>query len=89
MAEAEEVCRRLSVSLSKPIPYRDVRFRSAASFGISEVTDKATTCDAALNAADAALYHAKSLGRGSVVTTSKMAAHGPQEDVPLVVAARR
>jgi diguanylate cyclase (GGDEF)-like protein len=72
MADAEEVCRRLSKSLSQTISSKcDISI--AASFGISEVMDKATTCDAALNAADAALYHAKSLGRGSVVTASNMA----------------
>ncbi|TCR91053.1 diguanylate cyclase (GGDEF)-like protein [Rhizobium sp. BK376] len=89
LAEAEQVCRRLSASLSSPIALPRCNIAIGASFGISEVADKDTTCDAALNAADAMLYQAKSLGRGSVVTASNVAASGSEKDVRRSAAARR
>ncbi|MDE1995451.1 MAG: GGDEF domain-containing protein, partial [Rhizobiaceae bacterium] len=89
MAETEEVCRRLSASLSQPIALPKCEISIGASFGISQVADKAATCDTALGAADGALYDAKSLGRGSVVTASTVASRRPERTERMAATARR
>jgi diguanylate cyclase (GGDEF)-like protein len=70
--EADKACRDLSKSLSRAIGLSECQVTIAASFGIKFVNGDETTCDAALGAADAALYHAKSFGRGSVVIADGM-----------------
>lgn len=72
--EAADVCRRLSSSLSGKMKLSGCEVSIGASFGISEVTVNATSCEVALKSADAALYCAKSVGRGSVALGATMAA---------------
>jgi predicted signal transduction protein with EAL and GGDEF domain len=71
--DADKACRDLSKSLSRTIGLSKCEVSIAASFGIQLVETAEITCDAALGAADAALYHAKSFGRGSVVSADDMA----------------
>ncbi len=70
--EAENVCRGLSRSLSRRICLPDCEVSIGASFGIEQVRGKDVACDAALRAADAALYHAKSFAPGSVVSAANV-----------------
>ncbi|KQS64568.1 hypothetical protein ASG39_11495 [Rhizobium sp. Leaf371] len=72
LTEAEAACLRLGEALSAPMYLPGAyppghRIEIAASFGLCQVMDGSTTCDAAFRAADDALYTAKSLGRGRVV----------------------
>lgn len=66
MTQTEQACRGLVASLARPMALPGCDIAIGASFGISQVADRTTTCDAALSAADAALYQAKSLGRGRI-----------------------
>ncbi|WP_092993868.1 diguanylate cyclase [Rhizobium sp. NFR07] len=70
--QADKACRDLSKSLSRTIGLSRCEVAIAASFGVKSVGSAETTCDAAIGAADAALYHAKSFGRGSVVIADGM-----------------
>lgn len=72
LAEAEQICRRLLASLSLPVPLLNCTASVGASFGLKRIENDETTCDTALKAADAALYRAKALGRGCVVTASEV-----------------
>jgi diguanylate cyclase (GGDEF)-like protein len=65
---ADQICRGLCRALSQPVQLSAGQVTVGASFGIEVVINHDTTCDAALGAADAALYRAKSFGRGSVVS---------------------
>ncbi len=67
--EAEAACRRISALLCEPMSLSGSVVAIGASFGLSKV-EHGTSCDAALKAADAALYQAKADGRGGVVTAS-------------------
>ncbi|UWU24263.1 diguanylate cyclase (plasmid) [Rhizobium sp. CB3060] len=73
--EAAEICRHLSASLSNKMNLPGCEVSIGASFGISEVATNGTSCEAALKGADAALYCAKSTGRGSVVMESSVEKH--------------
>jgi len=68
--EAEVACQRLSQSLASPMRLLNCQAVIGASFGLSEVNSAGSDCDETLRSADAALYRAKSLGRGGVVSTS-------------------
>jgi diguanylate cyclase (GGDEF)-like protein len=81
VSDAEAACRRISALLREPMSLAGSVVAIGASFGLSEV-EHGTSCDAALNAADAALYQAKADGRGGVVTASKRSLPNPVEDTP-------
>ncbi|AYD04038.1 diguanylate cyclase [Neorhizobium sp. NCHU2750] len=66
---ADAICQRLSRSLAKPMDLSKGEISIAASFGLKSVESTDISCDTAFKAADAALYHAKSFGRGSVVVS--------------------
>ena len=67
--EAELSCRRLSLLLGQPYDLDHIEARIGASFGIDHAGSvSGRSCDEALKRADEALYAAKSIGRGSVVT---------------------
>ncbi|WP_371731733.1 GGDEF domain-containing protein [Shinella sp. AETb1-6] len=68
--EANLACQRLSLSLSRPMRLLDCQATIGASFGVSEVNSSGADCDAALRSADTALYQAKALGRGGVISAS-------------------
>lgn len=68
--EAREACQRLSASLAAKFQLQTCEVSIGASFGISQADESVTSCDAALKAADTALYHAKSVKRGSVVISN-------------------
>ncbi|WJH38126.1 diguanylate cyclase (plasmid) [Aliirhizobium terrae] len=70
--QADKACRDLSKSLSQAIALSRCEVTIAASFGVKFVSGRETSCDAAIVAADAALYHAKSFGHGSVVVADGM-----------------
>jgi diguanylate cyclase (GGDEF)-like protein len=70
--KADRICRGLSRSLSRPARLSKCEVSIGASFGIRMVEGGDATCAASLGAADAALYHAKSFGRGSVVSADAM-----------------
>ena len=79
IADAEAACERLGEALSAPMYLPGDyppghRIEIAASFGICNVTEPQTTCNAAFRLADDALYRAKSLGRGCVVVAGAMVA---------------
>lgn len=76
LSDAADTCRRLAASVALPVSLSKATVTIGASFGIHDVTDSATTCDKALQAADAALYKAKSRGRGCVVTAAEMTGVG-------------
>ncbi len=76
-AEAEQVCNTLLAALSQPIVLPVGETSIGASFGVSLVVDAGSTCDAAFNAADAALYRAKSLGRGCVAMAASIGLRPP------------
>jgi diguanylate cyclase (GGDEF)-like protein len=57
--EAAAACQRLATALSEPVTLGCGIVAVGASFGIRLVDDGKTSCDAALGAADGALYHAK------------------------------
>jgi diguanylate cyclase (GGDEF)-like protein len=82
--QADKACRDLSRSLSRTIGLSKCEVSIGASFGIELVTGRETTCDAALGAADAALYHAKSFGRGSVVMADGMRAEAAEREAPFL-----
>jgi diguanylate cyclase (GGDEF)-like protein len=68
--DAEVACHKLSQSLASPMQLLNCEATVGASFGLSEVNSAGADCDAALRYADAALYQAKSLGRGGVISAS-------------------
>ncbi|NLS21336.1 diguanylate cyclase [Rhizobium sp. P40RR-XXII] len=70
--QAADMCRHLSSSLSGKMKLSGCEVSIGASFGISEVTVNSPGCEVALKSADAALYCAKSAGRGSVVLDANM-----------------
>lgn len=70
LRDANLACQRLSLSLSRPMRLLDCQATIGASFGVSEVNSAGVDCDAALRSADTALYQAKSLGRGGVISAS-------------------
>lgn len=71
MATAEQTCSRLSATLAEPFSLSCGTVSIGASFGISTIVDANASYEVALNAADSALYHAKSKGRGSIATTQE------------------
>ncbi|MBO9171738.1 diguanylate cyclase [Rhizobium sp. L245/93] len=70
--EAREACQRLSALLAAKFKLSICEVSIGASFGISQADERTPNCDAALKAADAALYHAKSVKRGSVVVNGDL-----------------
>lgn len=57
--EAATACQRISLALAAPVSLACGTVTVGASFGIRLVDDSRTNCDAALGAADGALYDAK------------------------------
>jgi diguanylate cyclase (GGDEF)-like protein len=76
---AEEICQRISASLARRMDLSRGEVSIAASFGVRCVEKGETSCDAAIGAADAALYHAKSFGRGAVVLSGRIPPTPPAE----------
>ena len=70
--EAEKICQDLSKSLAQPVGLSKGEVSIGASFGIKLVDKGAISCDSALSAADAALYHAKTSLRGSAILASNL-----------------
>ncbi|TWF58276.1 sensor domain-containing diguanylate cyclase [Neorhizobium alkalisoli] len=77
LLDAQRACRRLSLQLAKPYSLSAGEVSIAASFGLAHVAGPETACDTALGAADTALYAAKLLDLGSVVTTEEMQQPSP------------
>lgn len=71
-SHAEKICLDLSKSLARPITLSKGEVTIGASFGIKLVEKGEPSCDSALGAADAALYHAKASLRGSSVLWSRI-----------------
>lgn len=71
-AEAREICGRLALSLAKQIDLPTCSVSIGASFGIEPIEITGASCDTAFAAADAALYRAKAIGRGSVGLAGEM-----------------
>lgn len=76
-AEAREICGRLAGSLSEPVELPKCAVSIGASFGIMPIETSETSCDTAFAAADAALYRAKALGRGSVRLAGELQSEPP------------
>ncbi len=79
-AAAEETCHKLSACLAKPIDLSKCEVSIGASFGIKLVEKGETSCDAAIGAADAALYHAKASARGGTILSANI----PSSPSPLI-----
>jgi len=65
-AEARSIAERVRRTLHATVAYRDRRLRLGATLGVALAPGDATTGDALLRAADAALVRAKRAGRGTV-----------------------
>jgi diguanylate cyclase (GGDEF)-like protein len=78
LLDAQRACRRLSLQLAKPFLLSKCEVSIAASFGVHHVDDRQIDCETALGAADTALYAAKALELGSVVTTQEMQLPSPK-----------
>ena len=79
-AAAEETCHKLSACLAKPIDLSKCEVSIGASFGIKLVEKGEASCDAAIGAADAALYHAKASARGGTILSANI----PSSPSPLI-----
>jgi diguanylate cyclase (GGDEF)-like protein len=77
---AEKICLRISKSLARRMELSKGEVAIAASFGIKTIEKGETSCDAAFGAADAALYHAKSFGGGSVILSGHVPAADPADN---------
>ncbi|MEC4727366.1 diguanylate cyclase [Shewanella sp. D64] len=66
--DAEEVAERVLTGLSEPYKLTNQQFKSGASIGIAFSNNKADTSESLLRDADAAMYQAKSNGKGCYVT---------------------
>jgi diguanylate cyclase (GGDEF)-like protein len=86
---AEKICRDLSISLSRPIALSKGEVSIGASFGIRLVEKGETSCDTALGAADAALYHAKASHRGSAIISGDIPPARPEAEPAAPAAIRR
>jgi diguanylate cyclase (GGDEF)-like protein len=86
LVNAEAVCKRLSAAIAKPMVLQAGEVTIGASFGLSLIESADTSCDAALSAADAALYRAKSLGHGSVISSDACRVE-PHKSAPMSDAA--
>jgi diguanylate cyclase (GGDEF)-like protein len=62
--EAVQICQRIGRLLRQPFDLPACRVRIGASFGVEHVRDNSISSDAALKAADIALYQVKSARRG-------------------------
>ncbi|TNM63892.1 sensor domain-containing diguanylate cyclase [Aliirhizobium smilacinae] len=87
--QAEGICQDLSISLARPMGLSKGDVSIGASFGIKLVEKGETSCDAALGAADAALYHAKASARGSSVLSSNLPPARPEALASIPTAIRR
>lgn len=65
--DAEEVAERVLAGLSEPYKLANQQFKSGASIGIAFSHNKDDTCESLLRDADAAMYQAKSNGKGCYV----------------------
>ena len=72
--DAMQTCQTLGRIIRQPFDLPACRVRIGASFGIEHVCDAGTSSEAALKAADTALYAVKSARRGGVA--------GPADDLP-------
>ncbi|MDC8831851.1 EAL domain-containing protein [Alteromonas gilva] len=71
ISDVEEVSSRIIDSISKPFFLDDKEMYSGASIGIAHVESYYRTADEVIRDADAAMYQAKSLGRGRYVIFDK------------------
>jgi diguanylate cyclase (GGDEF)-like protein len=81
----EEVASRVIKSVSKPFSLDGKEMFSGASLGIAHVDSSYMSADEVLRDADAAMYQAKSLGRGRYVTFDKSMREKLLEDMQLEV----
>lgn len=88
-SQAEETCRRLSLSLAEPVTLSKGLVTIGASFGIRRVEKDEISCDAAISAADAALYHAKASARGSTILSSRIPPASATDTTPTASITRR
>jgi len=65
--DVEIVANRILNALNQPFEYADKDIRTGASLGIAILTEQYNLADEVLRDADAAMYHAKDLGRGQFV----------------------
>lgn len=67
IADVETIAQRIVDSISNPFKIEDKEVFSGASIGIAELTDQYNQADDVLRDADAAMYHAKNLGKNRFV----------------------
>jgi diguanylate cyclase (GGDEF)-like protein len=79
----EEVASRIINSVSMPFTLDGKEMFSGASIGITHLDSSYMSADEVLRDADAAMYHAKSLGRGRYVTFDKSMREKLLEDIQL------
>ncbi|WP_412972699.1 EAL domain-containing protein [Glaciecola sp. MF2-115] len=85
----EEVASRVINSVSMPFILDGKEMFSGASLGIAHVDSSYASADEVLRDADAAMYQAKSLGRGRYVTFDKSMREKLLEDIQLEVEFRK
>ncbi len=88
-SQAEEICHRLSLSLAEPVSLTKGIVTIGASFGIKRVEKGEISCDTAIGAADAALYHAKASARGSTILASRIPPAPATDTAPTASITRR
>jgi diguanylate cyclase (GGDEF)-like protein len=69
--DVEEISARIISSIAKPFNIENKDMYSGASIGIAYIESGYQTADEVLRDADAAMYHAKSLGRGRYIVFDK------------------
>jgi len=70
-SDVEEISARIISSIAKPFNIENKDMYSGASIGIAYIETGYQTSDEVLRDADAAMYHAKSLGRGRYIVFDK------------------
>lgn len=70
-SDVEEISARIINSIAKPFNIENKDMYSGASIGITYIESGYQTADEVLRDADAAMYHAKSLGRGRYILFDK------------------
>ena len=85
----EEVASRVISSVSAPFKLEGKEMYSGASVGIAHLNSTYLTAEEVLRDADAAMYQAKSLGRGRFVTFDKSMRERLLEDIQLESAFRK
>lgn len=86
--DARLICERLQNEICKDMSFEGTPFRIGSSYGLATMQAASTSADQIMSAADVALYEAKELGRGKIITYDEELASRQRRDEEAVTRSR-